>query len=313
MLPNKRTVMVIDDEKDIADILSKYLSDDGYLVNIARDSRGAALEAAKVIPDLIMLDLKMPGKDGFQVKAELNQNPLTANIPVIFLSSSVSIHDKVAGLQLRADDYVTKPFDIRELLARINTALNRRKRYEEISMKDALTGLPNADSLKKELTIAFKMAKRYGHVFTVAFIDIDRFKDVNDKYGHLVGDRVLREVARRMEMSLRKPDVLARYGGDEFCMIMREASHAQAEIALSRLKQRVEESSFEGLNGDGKFPITISVGMVTYSDHFSNEEELMAIADENMYRNKNSAGKNQEKKNAGQDENEIPSSAPKID
>ncbi len=279
--------MVIDDEKDIVSILNKYLSDEGYLVHSVYDANIAAAEAAKVIPDLIVLDVRMPGKDGYEVKAELNRNPITANIPVIFLSSSVSTLDKITGLRLRADDYVTKPFDVLELLARIETALNRRKCYEEISMKDELTGLPNANFFKKELAIAFNMAKRYRRVFTVGFIDINRFKKINDDFGHLTGDCVLREIAKRMGVTLRKPDVLTRYGGDEFCMIIQEASEEQAAIALNRLKHRVEGNLFEGHNGDKPFPVSISVGMVTYSDQFSNVEELMALADENMYRNKN--------------------------
>lgn len=285
----KRTIMVIDDERDIVSILSKYLSDKGYLVHSLTGGMAAAAEAAKIVPDLILLDVKMPGKDGYQVKAELNENQLTANIPVIFLSSSISTHDKVTGLKLRADDYVTKPFDILELLARIDTALTRRKHYEDISMKDELTGLPNVNFFKKELSIAFKMAKRYGRIFSVGFIDINHFKEINDTYGHQAGDAVLKEAARRMGLTLRSPDVLTRYGGDEFCMIMREASVEKAQIALTRLKKGFEGSLFSVLNGNEEFPLSISVGMATYSSSLSSEDQLMALADENMYRNKNRA------------------------
>ena len=286
MLLNKRTIMVIDDEKDIISILNKYLTDEGYLVRIVCDARSAVAEATKIVPDLILLDVKMPGMDGYQVKTELNKNHVTANIPVIFLSSSVSTMDKITGLRLRADDYVTKPFDILELLARIDAALNRRKRYEEISMKDDLTGLPNANFLKRELAVTFKMAKRYGRIFTVGFIDINDFKKVNDNFGHLTGNTVLQEVAKRMELAVRKPDVLTRYGGDEFCIIMREATGDMAEVALKRLKSCVEGSLFRGRTGDENFPVFLSIGMVTYNDSYANEDELMERADENMYRNK---------------------------
>ncbi|MBN1688549.1 MAG: diguanylate cyclase [Candidatus Omnitrophica bacterium] len=283
---HKGTIMVVDDEKDIVSIMIKYLSDEGYLVYAVSEGDSAAGEAAKIVPDLIILDVKMPVKDGYQVKTELNQNPLTANIPVIFLSSSVSTLDKITGLRLRADDYVTKPFDVLELIARIDTALSRRKHYEKISMKDELTGLPNSYHFKKELGIAFNMAQRYGRIFTVGFIDINRFKEINDNFGHLTGDCVLREVAKRMEMTLRNPDVLARYGGDEFCIIMREASPEQAQVVLNRLKTRVEGNPFAGLDGDREFLVSISVGMVTYNDKFSSAEELIGLADRNMYRDK---------------------------
>lgn len=298
-LPLRRgTILVIDDEEDIVSIMVKYFSDAGYSVRGIHDANTAAGEAAKFAPDLIVLDVKMPGKDGYQVKTELNQNQTTANIPVIFLSASASTQDKIMGFRLRADDYVTKPFDILELLARIDMILKRRKRYEEMSMKDELTGLPNANFFKKELAIAFNMAKRYGRVFTMGFIDIDRFKEINDTFGHLTGDSVLREVAKRMGLTLRNSDVLSRYGGDEFCMIMQAATEEKARMALRRLKHKVEESPFDGFNGSGKFPVTISVGAVTYSDRFSSVEDLMAQADENMYRDKNGtvAGKKLQKK-----------------
>ena len=154
-------------------------------------------------------------------------------------------------------------------------------------MRDELTGLPNAHFFKKELAIAFSMAKRYGRIFTVGFIDVDRFKEINDTFGHQTGDRVLREVAKRMGLALRNPDILTRYGGDEFCVIIREATGEKAQVALNRFKNGVEENLFQGLNGDGKFPVSVSIGMVTYSDSFSSVEELMAMADANMYRNKN--------------------------
>lgn len=294
----QRTILVIDDEKDIVSILTKYLADEGYLVHAVTDGNTAAAAAAKLVPDLIVLDVKMPGKDGYQIKAELNQNQVTANIPVIFLSSSVSTSDKIAGLRLRADDYVTKPFDIQELLVRIDTALNRRKHYEEIAMKDDLTGLPNANFFKQELATVFNIARRYGKTFTLGFIDINRFKEINDSLGHLTGDYVLRELARRMGLVLRKPDLLVRYGGDEFCMIMHEATAEKAEVAMGRLKEKVEGTLFEGLNGDKKIPVSISVGLVTYKDNFTNVEELMALADENMYRNKSGSAAVQRPDNA---------------
>ena len=118
---------------------------------------------------------------------------------------------------------------------------------------------------------------------------LNRFKEINDNFGHLTGDYVLRETAQRMGLVLRKPDLQVRYGGDEFCMIMHEATQEQAEVAISRLKLKVEGTLFEGLNGDGKIPVSISVGTVTYNDNFTNVEELMALADKNMYKNKNTS------------------------
>ena len=155
-----------------------------------------------------------------------------------------------------------------------------------ISMEDELTGLPNARFFKKELENAFTMAKRYGHVFTVGFIDIDRFKSINDKFGHLTGNDVLREAAKRMESALRKPDLLTRYGGDEFCMIVREADHDRAAVALDRLKKRVEGNLYEGHENKETFPVSISVGMVTCDDKITSLDELMELADKSMYRSK---------------------------
>lgn len=282
----KDTVLVVDDEPDIVAVLRKRFSDAGYSVCSAYGGTEAIAKAKEMEPDLIVLDIMMPGTDGIEVKKQLNQDETTAHIPVIFLTAKISTADKVEGLRLRADDYVTKPFDLEELLARVDAALSRRKRYETLSMMDALTGCPNADYFKKELAIAFNLAKRYHRKFSVEVVDIDDFKKINDTFGHQAGDDILRAVAERMKHVLRKSDVLTRYGGDEFALILREDDQEQAAIALRRLKNEVEGKIFTVGNEKENIPVSLSIGGVTYADGFSNEAELFELADRNMYQDK---------------------------
>jgi len=187
-MSTKRKILIVDDEKLLLEMLDVRLSNAGYQVFKAEDVKHAFASIEKVTPDLVLLDRMLPDGDGLRVKAELNKKTSTALIPVIFLTARDSVDDKVKGLSLGADDYISKPFETKELLSRIEAAINRRIFYEKVSMTDALTGLCNIGFFKRQFTLFFSIAKRYHEKFTIAIIDIDGFKNINDTYGHLAGD-----------------------------------------------------------------------------------------------------------------------------
>ncbi len=282
----KPRILLVDDEPSIVKMLAARLQANGYDIVSAEDGLKGLEVVKKERPDLIILDVVMPQLNGMQMKSELNKGEITASIPVIFLSAKASTENKVEGLRLWADDYVTKPFDAEELLARVDSVLSRRKYYEEVSMKDALTGLPNANFFRKQLAITFDMARRYGRIFSLGFIDIDHFKEINDTFGHVAGDSVLREIGKRMQSVMRKSDIFARYGGDEFGIILQEATEEQSNIALARLKNVVEEKPYTRPDGGEKILISISAGLATYDSNFSSELKLFESADKNMYQDK---------------------------
>ncbi len=280
---NSEKILVVDDHEGIRDLVKEILLYSGYEVQTASNGKDALQIVKEISPDLIILDIIMPDMDGMEVKSHLNENTRTASIPVIFLTWKDSINDKIKGLHLGIDDYITKPFHIEELKARVRSVLSRRKFYEEISMTDGLTGLYNVHYFKKEFSLFFNMAKRYGQIFSLAIIDVDKFKSINDNYTHAGGDFVLKTLAEIMKDTLRKSDIIVRYGGDEFVIILPGVDFSQARRAMERVKERIDGKEFYSPETAKNIPFSISVGISQYENKFENEAEMFEIADKNMY------------------------------
>jgi len=283
-----QTILVVDDEEDLVRGLVRILEGAGYRVHSAFNGREALEKARTVAPDLILLDVMMPGYDGRQVKARLNDDELLARIPVIFLSAKGTTEDKLEGLHLEADDYVTKPFEMEELLARINTAIRRRRHYEKVSMTDGLTGLANFQFFKKEIDLIFNIAKRYARTFSVAVIDIDNLKPVNDRFGHKCGDAVIKAIAEAIRQSIRKADLAVRYGGDEFVVIFPECGESEARQAMEKIRKGVEELRYVVPETGESLSLSVSTGIASYEPRVENPWEIFEAADRQMYREKNS-------------------------
>ncbi|NQU95204.1 MAG: diguanylate cyclase [Candidatus Omnitrophica bacterium] len=287
----KKKILIIEDDEDLLEVLQVRLSSQGYEVHTNIGKREVLREIRSIWPDLILLDITLPEISGLEIKAELNKNTHTASIPVIFLTGKDSVSDKVKGLGLGADDYIAKPFDSKELMSRIEAALRRRGFYEEISMTDGLTGVYNVKFFQKQITLFFNIAKRYKKIFALIIIDIDNLKDINDTYGHLAGDFILKEFSSLTKKTLRKSDILARYGGDEFAIIMPETDEEHAAYAIDRLKQNINGKPFVFGDKKQELRFNISVGMTTYRDTLTSELEMFGEADKKLYRDKHKASK----------------------
>ncbi|RKY40960.1 MAG: hypothetical protein DRP85_07500 [Candidatus Makaraimicrobium thalassicum] len=282
----KKRILIVDDEKDFLNVLDARLSNAGYLVFKATGSERIFERIEEAAPELILLDIMMQGRDGMQVKTDLNRNKSTAGIPVIFLTAKTNISDKIKGLQLGADDYITKPFNNEELLARIESALSRRDFYRGISMTDGLTGLYNVSFYKREIPLFFNIAKRYKKVFSLAMIDIDRFKHINDTYGHAAGDFILKKFSVIAKETFRTADTVIRYGGDEFAVIMPETDYEQASAAIERLKSKINGKVFRFLDIQVELTFSVSAGIATYDDSFTSESRMFELADSRLYEDK---------------------------
>jgi diguanylate cyclase (GGDEF)-like protein len=282
----KTKILVTDDDKEIVKILYKLLTHAGYEVLTASSGEEALGKVKDDHPDLILLDIMMPGIDGMEVKAKLNEDTATASIPVIFLTGKDTVTDKVKGFNLGIDDYITKPFELKELLARVNGTLNRREYYEEISMTDGLTGLYNIHYFKKEFRLFFDIAKRYNKIFSLAIVDVDDFKNINDVYSHAMGDFVLKTLSSVMSETLRKSDIITRYGGDEFAVILPESNEEQAARALERVKEKIEGEEFFFEDTGTRISFSISAGVADYRKEFENETRMFEAADAKMYKEK---------------------------
>lgn len=281
----KGKILVVDDEEDIVKTLTKRLMVAGYEVVSARNGSEGLLKAKELAPDLILLDVMMPKMGGMETKLKLNEDAVTAGIPVVFLTARGLPYSKVAGLRLGAEDYMTKPFEADELFARIESAIQRRRTYEKIALTDPLTGLANMGMFKKQFSVFFHLAKRHRCAFSLAILDVDNLKRINDQHGHQAGDAILKSVASAMKKVFRRSDVLIRYGGDEFVVLMPEMPEDKARLALNRL---LDEVGFEVIVTGFPHPVvySLSVGLASYQEGFANEEELFALADQRMYEEK---------------------------
>ena len=279
----KKTILVVDDEADVVLGLVKILSHAGYETLAVADGLEALTKAREIQPDLILLDLMLPGLSGTAVKIRLAEDESTAGIPVIFLSAKDSPQDKVAGLELEADDYMTKPFQSEELLARIGVAIRRQQRYKKISTTDTLTGLPNFGAFQAELETLLDVAKRYHRTFALAVVDLDNLKEINDTLGHQAGDAAIQCVAKSIPQTLRKVDLLFRYGGDEFVILFPECTAQQAAVAVRRFKEKIAETKLPLQSAPERLRVSVSTGIADYTSKLHSGSGLFHLADQRMY------------------------------
>ena len=259
-----QSILAIDDSADIHQLLRVRLKNIGNEVelkhaltgedgfNMARDEQ----------PDLILLDVVMPDATGFEVCSRLKSEPETRNIPVIFLTGSTEVDQKLQGFDLGAIDYIQKPFDPAELNARVRAAL-RTKRFQDMlaqrAMIDALTGLWNRAHFDQRLHEESAATSRYGRPLSVIMMDVDKFKNLNDTHGHPFGDEVLQAVGDVLTANGRSSDWPCRYGGEEFVVILRETDVEGALIVAERMREDLESLK---LRSRGNFvPVTASFGV----------------------------------------------------
>lgn len=273
----------------------------GAELTVADAGSGAeALEKLREsAPDLVVLGRSLPDMDGLDLLPQL-KGTHEHFTPVLIASHRSATAERVLGLHKGADDYLALPCDPDELLARVRALLRVKEMHdrvlsiqrelERLVVSDPLTGLYNRRYLIERLGQEMNRVDRYGGRLAFAMIDLDEFKPVNDKYGHVFGDRVLRAVSSEITRSLRTPDVAARYGGDEFAVILPQTQPEGALRVCERIRSAVEQLSVNA--GDAKVSVTCTLGVADYpGEGISTAEELIHAADEALYGAKR-AGKN---------------------
>jgi diguanylate cyclase (GGDEF)-like protein len=294
------TILIAEDDTHIAELIKIILEAKGYTTHWAKDGEEAIQEVNRLKPDLILLDVMMPKLNGYEVLRMIKEKEELKAIPVIFVTVRGETDSKVVGLRLGGNDYITKPFDLDELIARVETALrikgehdnlrSQNRRLSELSMTDPLTGLYNRRYLMERFHEEIERAKRYQYPISCVIVDIDDFKLINDTYGHLKGDQLLQQLAIIMKNSNRVVDILSRYGGEEFIMILPQTNLGGAETVSERYRQLV--AGFQILPGEPDLRITVSMGASAYStSKIGTKEELLRQADEALYEAKR-LGKN---------------------
>jgi two-component system, cell cycle response regulator len=285
-------VLIIDDDPDALEVAKARLTKEGLDIVCVQGGVLGLKAARHEDPDLILLDLDMPDISGFDVCRSLKADTELCMIPVLFLSGSTTPDDKIAGLDLGAVDYVTKPFDAFELRARVRAAL-RTKHLQDMLFEhahiDPLTGLPNRRALMERLQQEWARIERHGGHLSFVMADIDGFKDVNDRFGHHVGDKILQEVAGAIAGQCRENDLAARFGGDEFTIVVPSEAALTAAHLAERCRHEIAKACV--VIQHETIAVTASFG-VADSEGVSSLGVLMTRADEALYRAKQ-AGRNQ--------------------
>lgn len=282
--PGRARVLVADDDEDARETLALVLED--YEVLLAADGREATEMALRAHPDLVLMDLYMPRMDGLTALQALRADPLTANLPVILISARGDDLTRSRSLDLGAVDFLQKPFSARELKARIERTLRltrRETQLRELARTDPLTGLANLRAFRARLEEEVKRARRYRTPLACVMVDMDHLKPINDELGHAAGDIAIGAVAEVIRHELRETDFGARYGGDEFVMLLPHTTADEACVLAERLCARLRNAEIE-VSGR-RLPITASFGIAALSDESLDDpgEALVRRADAALY------------------------------
>jgi diguanylate cyclase (GGDEF)-like protein len=284
---NRREILLIDDNPDAREALAMLLEHHGYAVRCAESGSEALQQVTQLPPDLIITDLGMPVMSGFDLLQEFRKLPSLADVPVIVVSGNGDIHARVAGLDLGADDFLAKPVQVDELLARVRRHLLRSDRQRDIkreSMVDALTGVLNRRGLANLFARAVERPSLVDGVgIAVMLVDLNEFKSINDTWGHAVGDAALCAVSRGLQNALRANDRVGRLGGDEFAIVLPEVCNDDCIQLLQRVRQ-ISPVVFSFVEG-ASLHVGLSLGVASAGPG-ETFEAVIARADAAMYEDK---------------------------
>ncbi|WP_246422728.1 diguanylate cyclase [Roseospira visakhapatnamensis] len=287
----KPLLLLVEDDPNTLRLLSGLFKE-SYEILVAMSGHQGMDVARSEGPDLILLDLRLPDMDGLEICRILKAEPDVERIPIIFLTADQDPATEEKGITLGAVDFVTKPFSTAVLRARVRTHIDLRRKteaLERLAATDALTGVPNRRSFETVIAREWRRMMREKMPLSVAMVDIDHFKALNDTFGHPFGDHVLRVVAATIDAHLRRPsDYVARYGGEEFVLVLPSTDAAGAASVAEGARRAIEALQFDGMPVDKPLQVTASLGCGTVVPSVEGGvEALVGEADQNLYRAKN--------------------------
>jgi two-component system cell cycle response regulator len=307
-------ILAVDDDPVALRLLVATLRKQGFDVTFAKNGSEAMRIAMREGPDIIVADHEMPEMSGLELTRALRRSKRGSSMYIVLLTGAEAEDLLVTAFQSGVDDFVQKPFDARFLVARLRAGMrivglqrrveedrrtilrqlaeknNFNRRLKMLSLTDLLTEVPNRRHAMERVESEWKSAARSGTQFAVVMVDVDHFKAVNDNYGHDVGDRVLKSTAQAISSTLRGEDQVARFGGEEFLIIVRGAVLEEVRILAERVRLVVEGNIVEAEGYRGR--VTVSLGVASFDQGFTGVSEMMKAADEAVYQAKN-LGRNQ--------------------
>ncbi len=292
--PQNFLILAVDDNPVNRILIEKVLTREGYKTKILSSSEKVIPCLTEQQPDLILMDLMMPNISGLELCEQIKSNSLYQEIPIIFITASNEKQDLLKAFDSGAVDYVTKPFHHQELLARIKIHLELKftrdelkkalAEVEQLAKTDELTGISNRRNFYSLAEREFNLANRSKRNFALLILDIDRFKTINDTYGHPIGDEVIKYVAQECTRNLRQEDLCARWGGEEFVIFMSESDLSEAIIVANRIRDNVENQPLQ-INS-GNVSLTVSIGVSVYHQQDENIDKTISRADKALYQAK---------------------------
>jgi diguanylate cyclase (GGDEF)-like protein len=290
MKRKRAKILICDDERTIIEVLKTILSEHYDIITAERG--GQAIELfKKELPDLIILDVSMPGMTGFEVLDKIKEYLGEKYIPVIFLTASIKVDDKLRALHGGAVDYLVKPVSPDELTARIQNFLDLKKKHDILKKEatfDWMTGTLNKGYFLRKANDELQKSLRNKVPLTFILIDIDNLKEINDTLGHLAGDKVICEFVERLKNFVRKIDIIGRFGGDEFMVMLSHKTGKEASVVADRLKKAMKKPVIFKRN---KISVTYSMGIVEVKESGTIDiKELFALSDRALYEAKLKGG-----------------------
>ncbi|MCC6284528.1 MAG: diguanylate cyclase [Phycisphaerales bacterium] len=282
------SILVIDDSVDVHRLLTARLKSEGVQITCVKTGEEGLRLLRDNRPTLILLDLVIPGMDGFEILRRIKDDPKTMDIPVIVLSGLSSPQDKVTAFDLGAVDYICKPFDLTELRVRVRAAIRLSRLLTMLAQRaqiDGLTGLYNRAHFDARWREVVATASRKARPISLAVFDADHFKSINDTYGHPAGDAVLVGIGAALQKACRASDIPCRFGGEEFCLIMPDTTPEDALLVCDRIRLSMGEMVW---SRHPERKVTVSIGIV--GSHAAGAEasaaQWLEAADKNLYRAK---------------------------
>jgi diguanylate cyclase (GGDEF)-like protein len=275
-------VLIVDDDRDLAEHYRLALLADGMDADVLQQPTSIMEKLAAYRPELVLMDMHMPDFSGPDLAGVIRQHDSWSSLPIVYLSAETDLDRQIEAMNRGADDFLTKPISDAQLVAAVRIRIERARHLDEQISRDSLTGLLKHASIKESAAIEVIRARRNGKPVSLAMLDIDHFKSVNDSYGHAVGDVVISSVAMLLRQRLRRSDVVGRYGGEEFVAVLPECDAGDAYLLMEDIRRRFASLRFSHEGKD--FGCTLSVGLAcsaAYPD--SGGAALLVAADEALY------------------------------
>lgn len=283
-------ILIIDDDADLANHFRLVLNAANMEVLVLSKPETLIDVVSGFHPEMILMDMHMPGYSGPELATIIRHHTEWIGLPIVYLSAETDIAQQLQAMQRGADDFITKPISDAYLISAVKIRAARSRQLADLASKDSLTGLLKHALIKESLALELARAQRNRKPLSIAMIDIDLFKGVNDTYGHAVGDRVIVALAHLLKHRLRKTDIVGRYGGEEFVAILPECDFKTAVRLIDDIRERFSTLSFQ--HEEKEFSITLSAGIASDLLPMTNSNELLIAADEALYVAKHN-GRNQ--------------------